>query len=348
MARPGGKDRGLFQKNGTWWIRWTCRYQHEHREKAGSKSLARQLYETRKTDVRHHNFCLSEARAKLKREESSSFDKVSDRYLEWAREHRSPSTTFREVSIRRLSESFGTRQLSSITTVDVERHQRRRQQEGVGPATVNRERSVLSHLFNLSIKWKLVESNPVRDTERFKEDNVRPRPLSVEEERKLFSALPPHYQPIVRFAIHTGLRLSEIRNQRWVDVDMSEGILTVTLPKSRKHERVPLNTTAVTILAEADKSGPLLFPRMPAKMSDLFIKYARRAGLEDVTFHCMRDTFVSRLALTANPSTIMALARHRDFRTTQRYLKLDDTHLRQAVQSLVNDEPTGTVNGTEV
>jgi hypothetical protein len=122
MARAGGRDRGLFQKNGVSWVRWTCRYGHEHRERSGSsKSLARQLYQTRKTAVRHSNFCLSEARQRLKREESSSFDKVSERYLEWSREHRPRSMSFREVSIRRLSESFGTRQLSSITGIRLRR-----------------------------------------------------------------------------------------------------------------------------------------------------------------------------------------------------------------------------------
>jgi hypothetical protein len=47
----------------------------------------------------------------------------------------------------------------------------------------------------------------------------------------------------------------------------------------------------------------------------------------------------------------MALARHRDFRTTQRYLRLDDYHLRQAVETLAegkNDDRIDTRTGTDI
>jgi integrase len=350
MARPGGKDRGLFQKNDTWWIRWTCRYGHEHREKGGSKSLARQLYQTRKTDVRHNGFCLSEARARVKREEGSSFDKVSERYLQWAREHRSPSTKYREVAIKRLTESFGGRHLGDITAQDIERHQKRRQAEGLKPATVNRERSVLSHMFTMAMKWGLVERNPVRDTDAFKENNVKPRPLTLEEERRLFAVLPQHYKPFVTFALNMGLQMGEIQSQRWSDVDMENSVLTVTKPKSGKHERIPLNTTAYTILVAADQSGELVFPRMPKHMSGLFKRYARKAGV-DTSFHDLRDTYISRLAVSANPTILMKLARHRNFATTMRYLGFDDDHLRDAVESIVphrNGDQIGTGSGTEV
>jgi hypothetical protein len=35
----------------------------------------------------------------------------------------------------------------------------------------------------------------------------------------------------------------------------------------------------------------------------------------------------------------MALARHRDYRTTRRYLVIDGEHLRQTVEQLVPVEP---------
>jgi integrase len=361
MARANGKDRGLFQRNGVWWIRWTCHYGHEHREKGGSKSLARQLYERRKTAARYERFCLNEARARQKRDANSSFDRVVARYLEWAREHRPRSMRYRECAIKKLTESFSGRQLDSITQADVERHQKRRQSEGVRPATINRERSTLSHLFAMAIKWGIAERNPVRDTEHLREHNIAPRPISSGEEQRLFAVLPEHYKQIVTFALNTGLRLGELQAQRWDDVDMVTGTLTVTKPKSGKRETVPLNTTAFALLSELDKKADLVFPSMPTRMSTLFGRYVRRAGLEGVTFHCLRDTFISRLAIHANPATLMALARHRSFATTQRYLKLDDTYLRQAVETLVcgeacdsaggttqNGDQIGTRNGTDI
>lgn len=65
MARKGEKDRGIFFKSrptgeavgpqgrrGKWWARWYDANGGEHREKAGTKSLALDLFRRRKTEVR--------------------------------------------------------------------------------------------------------------------------------------------------------------------------------------------------------------------------------------------------------------------------------------------------------
>lgn len=59
-----------------------------------------------------------------------------------------------------------------------------------------------------------------------------------------------------------------------------------------------------------------------------------KAKLTDVTFHCLRDTYISRLAPHVSTPTLMALARHRDYRTTRRYVQVDGDHLRAAVERL--------------
>ena len=123
---------------------------------------------------------------------------------------------------------------------------------------------------------------------------------------------------MVTLALHTGLRLGELRAQRWADVDLPAGALSITRPKSRKPESLPLNKTARGVLAALERTDPLVFPTLPKKLSDLFIRYVRKAGLNDVTFHCLRDTFISRLAPRVTTPTLMALARHRNYRTTRR------------------------------
>ena len=83
---------------------------------------------------------------------------------------------------------------------------------------------------------------------------------------------------------------------------------------------------------------PLGVPGSPnKKLMDLFIRYAQKAKLTDVTFHCLRDTYISRLAPHVSTPTLMALARHRDYRTTRRYVQVDGDHLRAAVERL-NEE----------
>lgn len=350
MARKGGRDRGLFQRtdNGVWWIRWVCPFGHEHMEKIGPKSLARQVYQQRKVAVKTDNFCLTQERERERRERPVLFQDVARDYLSWGKKYRPRSYTFRASAMKHLVGAFASKPLGEIGRVDVEAYQERRQQDGVKPATINRERAVLSHLFGKAISWGLVQANPVHGTERLPEDNEQPRPLSHDEEARLFTVLPEHYNPVVTLALHTGLRLNELRTQSWRDVDLATGTLLVTRPKSKQREVIPLNSTAFALLAELKQEGPLLFPRLPKKMSDLFIRYVKKAGLEDVTFYCLRDTYISRLAPHCTTPTLMALARHRDYRTTRRYVRVDGDHLRQAVENLVPDDPfsNGTVTQT--
>ena len=337
MAREGGKDRGLFQRKGRpdWWIRWACPYGHEHQEKIGPKSLARMVYHKRKVAVKTEEYCLTQDREKQRRAQPALFRDVARRYLTWSKDCRPRSYSFRKTALVHLVGVFDITPLQEITRAKVEAYQRRRQQDGVRPGTVNRERSVLSHLFTRAQAWGLVEHNPVRGTDRFEEGNERPRPISQEEEFRLFAVIPEHYKPVVTLALNTGLRLGELRTQTWRDVDLATSTLRVTRPKSKKQEVLPLNSTAFAVLAALPQESPLLFPHLPKKLSDLFIKYVRKAGLENVTFHCLRDTYISRLAPHCTTPTLMALARHRDYRTTRRYVQVDGDHLRQTVERLV-------------
>lgn len=346
MARKGGVDRGLFRRGGHWWIRWACAYGHEHMEKIGTaKGLARDFYQKRKLQVKTEAFCLTTAKAQ--REQLTLFKAAAARYLEWARRERPRSYTFREKALKHLLAAFGSRSLAEITPSEIEAYQARRQDAGAAPGTVNRERAVVGHLFTKAHGWGMVTSNPVRGTEKQREPDETPRPLTPDEEARLLQRLPTHYRPVVTLALHTGLRLGELRAQTWKDIDLEQGTLTVTRPKSGKREVLPLNQTARKALASVERTGPLVFPTLPSKLSDLFIRYARKAGLEGVTFHCLRDTFISRLAPHVSATTLMTLARHRDLRTTRRYLKVEDAHLREAVGRLSHPETdSGTVTQT--
>jgi integrase len=307
------------------------------------------VYQRRKVAVKAEGYCLTQDREKRHREQPALFRDVARRYQAWSKEHRPRSYTFRHTALKHLVAAFDTTPLSTITRADVEAYQSRRQHDGVRPGTINRERSVLSHLFTKAQAWGLVQSNPVMGTDRFEEANERPRPISQDEEARVFARLPEHYKPVVTLALHTGLRLGELRAQTWRDVDLATGTLRVTRPKSKKHEVIPLNSTAFAVLAALPQEDPLLFPHLPSKLSDLFIRYARKAGLSDVTFHCLRDTYISRLAQYCTAPTLMALARHRDYRTTRRYVQVDGDHLRQAVEHLVPPPPkNGHTTVTEI
>jgi hypothetical protein len=107
---------------------------------------------------------------------------------------------------------------------------------------------------------------------------------------------------------------------------------------------IPLNSVAFALLAALPQEGAVLFPAMPRQVSTLFPRYVKKAGLpSDITFHCLRDTYILCLAPYCTTPTLMALAPHRAYSTTRRYVQGDGAHLRHAVESLVSETGAGTV-----
>ncbi|MET0514590.1 MAG: tyrosine-type recombinase/integrase, partial [Nitrospiraceae bacterium] len=75
------------------------------------------------------------------------------------------------------------------------------------------------------------------------------------------------------------------------------------------------------------------------------IRTARRAGLEDVSLHTLRHTFISRLVQAGRPlPEVAALAGHRDITMTLRYAHLAPDHLREGIAAL---ESYATHGGSE-
>jgi len=229
--------------------------------------------------------------------------------------------------------------VSDVTPQRLEAYLTTRRLAGASGATINRDRAVLSHLCSQLVAQGVLARNPCTPVARVREAPEQPRPLTHDEEARLYLVLPPDLHPVVTLALHTGLRLRELRHQAWRDVDLESNSLLVTAPKSGQHEILPLNRVARDVLATLPKDGPAVFPGLPPDLSRRFARIARLANLP-VTFHCLRDTFISRLAPHVSGPVLMQLARHRDFHTTRRYLRVDGAHLREAVEWLVEGSTT--------
>jgi len=331
--------RGVFQKagkGGAWWIRWTCPQGHRHEEKVGPKAAAQTLVERRRVAVKVDGFCLTKDRT---RDVPPLFSQAVKDYLAWAARDRPRSVRFRRSVLAATLPTLGTVPVTDITARRLEQYLASRHQSGASGGTLNRDRAVLSHLFGQLVANGTIPTNPVARVPRHQEAQEDPRPLTHDEEARLLMALDPTETQIAQLALNTGLRLGEIQAQAWRDVDLEARTLTVTAPKSGLREVIPLNRVATDLLAHLPKDGPTLFPAMRADFSRVFAKKARSVNL-DVTFHCLRDTFISRLAPHVSGPVLMQLARHRDFRTTRRYLKVDGRHLREAVEQLTKGSLT--------
>jgi integrase len=152
------------------------------------------------------------------------------------------------------------------------------------------------------------------------------------------------YSPLIRIAIHTGLRLGELLGLRWQDVDFDAGVLHVRQqwtrvgelapPKTKKGiRRVPLSIDLVAFLRKhklaskhsqdtdfvfASKTGgPLAHRNVQRRAWEPVRKLAELP--DDVTFHDLRHAFASVAASRGVPVTVLSgIMGHSDVGVTQR------------------------------
>ena len=159
------------------------------------------------------------------------------------------------------------------------------------------------------------------------------------------AALGPRYSPWARLAILTGMRQAEQFSLRWENVDLERGLITLPSTKAGEVQYVRLNEEAKTILRAIDTwhTSVWVFPSQnPRTHKDprhfytrVWMPAVRKAGVEWVTWHDLRHTFASRLAMSsATEHTIATLMRHSSTALVKRYAHLSPSYLQQHLEGV--------------
>jgi integrase len=161
------------------------------------------------------------------------------------------------------------------------------------------------------------------------------RALTVKEVSKLLEWCKvncPARHDVYRFALLTGLRANEIAELPVSAIDLKRGILTVHGKDTRNTNRVdtvPLHTDLLPMLKKAidGKMADDKVFALPDHAAETLRRDCESAGVkaDDVSFHGLRHTFITRLAESGvHPATAMKLARHKSLEMTLKHY----THLK--------------------
>ena len=248
-------------------------------------------------------------------------------------------------ALKPLLERFGSRQLPNISAFEIERYRRDRKTSGRTDVTINRELQCLRDLFNRAIAWGKAWENPMSKVKLRREENVRVRYLTDDEEDQFFEVCSDALRAVVIAALNTGFRRRELISLTWPNIDIARGLVTVQAAYAKAGERrsVPMNSDLRKVLEELKaKAGnsPYVFTQSDGKpftnqVSKTFDETVRRAGIEDFHFHDLRHTFASRLVMAGEDlRTVQVLLGHKTINMTLRYTHLSPDHLKKAVESI--------------
>jgi integrase len=342
---------------------WIVRLYHEGRERRfGSfktKTDAREFYEKAKLEQKLGRFF-------PERYQQGGFAKLEEVLNDYMEAFTGRSKRDEERFKQKWLELFPGARLNALTPSTLEKARAQLGVEGRTPQTVNRYMGFLRRVLNKAIRDKKLFSNPMAGIKMFRESTGRTRYLSPEEEKQLCEALAIEHARWVRLAILTGMRQMEQFSLRWEDVDLERDLITLPKTKAGRVQYVRLNQEANGILsqlanetakrqavAEAEAivspdkrpatDSPWVFPsENPATHVDprnfyrrVYLPAVKRTGLDGVSWHTLRHTFASRLAMAgAMEGTIAELLRHSGTALVKRYAHLSDSHLRSEIEKV--------------
>lgn len=170
--------------------------------------------------------------------------------------------------------------------------------------------------------------------------------MTYEEEARLRKAIEedfPGHMPEFEIALNTGLRLGEVYNLDWEDVNLQRRVVTVRRSKDCERRHVPLNALGLAAFKalrnREKKSGPVFLNIRGERLTSSrywFELSIEKAGIKDFTWHCLRHTFASRLVMAGvDMRTVQELLGHKSVQMTCRYAHLAPKHQLAAVEKLV-------------
>lgn len=169
------------------------------------------------------------------------------------------------VGLKQLDEHFGFSATNSgvpvtrLTTDAARAFIKARQEQGAGPAMINRSLACLRRMLRIAHEdGKLYNVPKIR---LLKEPAPRKGFLALEKFEQLVKALPSHLRPLITFLYYCGVRLGEARQIEWPQVDLKRRLIRLEDDQTKNAEArvVPLPSVLVNMLEEIEPKTGLVF-----------------------------------------------------------------------------------------
>lgn len=331
MARPrkDTKVRGVYEKikgSDVWWIHFTDCDGKRRREMAGTKGAAIDLYRKRKTEAL--------AGIKLPERKNSkipTFGEIADHGLAWFKANKRDKVLPYRVAA--LKEEFGDIRADKIRPVDIYEYLNHEDKE-FSPGTKNKHLTAMNMIYREARKAAKIPAlllNPCRGVEYLKEPEGRIPYLTTEEELQILREI--KYRKYVDYADHyligvlTGMRKGEQFGLAWPEVDLDRARVKLSMTKNGDPRIVDLSPRALECFIrlwdargkrKTDQDAVFVSDHQSLAYKDprmWFNAICEDLKLEDVTWHVLRHTFISRLVMSGKPLTLVQkLAGHKTLR----------------------------------
>jgi integrase len=272
-----------------------------------------------------------------------TFDILAQAYLEDYTLQRYRTMNTARGRVEHLRGFFGGWAAEAITADRVRTYQLHRRTEAAEAATINRETSALSRMFQLAVRRGLLERMPLF-SKRLEENPPREGFFEHVEYLKVRAHLPASYQDVLDFAYYSGWRKQEILGLTWAEVDLHGRVIRLPPGRSKtKTGRVlpislPLHAVLTRRLRQRRPSDARVFHRdgVPVRTWRTALRDAcRQAHVPPRLLHDCRRTAARNLIRAGVPERIaMLLTGHKTRAVFDRYNIVNEQELLSAGERL--------------
>jgi len=279
------------------------------------------------------------------------FSEIAEQYLVWAKDNKAQGARDDHSRYKKhLAPRFNKMPLNEITAFNLEQMKRELRREGLSLGSIEHCLKLFRQIINKAKLWGFYEGeNPIKGVKIPNAQNGRIRFLSYDEAKKLLEELKKvshQVHDMALIGLHTGMRAGEIFNMKNYDIDLENGIIDIPDSKNKQSQKAFMTEGVKAILRERAKGKPMEFIFNSSKggkvmeVSDSYARVVERLGFNEgikdrrykITFHSLRHTFASWLALQGEPIlTIKELLGHKTLEMTLRYAHLVPDQKREAV-----------------
>jgi len=250
--------------------------------------------------------------------------------------------------LKQLSrENWARKPINQILPSDIKQFRDDMLERGLSGSTARLMLALVSVVFkHARQEWDMCVANPVAEVRMPKASAARYRRLRAEEEQRLNHALRscknPTTSALVRFALETGMRRSEMLNIQWTDLDPTSRVVSLATTKNGTPRWIPLTPTALEILKEQRCAGhPKPFDLTASAVAQAWRHIVKRAGLEDLRFHDLRHEALSRWAhrLGGDVFKLSMVSGHKTLQMARRYVHPVESELLACLSRAPSDAP---------
>lgn len=206
-------------------------------------------------------------------------------------------------------------------------------------------------LFNYAVEYEFIERNPFHKLRLPKTQKKYPAYVNKEQLESIVKEINNEtINDLVIATFYTGLRLAEVTNLKWRNVDWDNGFIKIGdssfTTKTAETRIIPICESLKELLKNLFESNinnseyvftkENGYPFSSDYVSHTFTKAVKKSGSDpEIHFHSLRHSTASQLAkMNISPTHIQKILGHKNQKTTEIYLHLQADDLKKAMGML--------------